>query len=202
MDRTVGVDRRWAAGSVFVTGGYNGTASFGDIELTGTGTSEVFVARLNTAFANQSADLLLRLYASPTPVKQGDLITFIFPDWNRGPNVAYLESLKTQVPEGTTFDCIRMSGTPGLGTCTHPPYQGTGEIVCDENSAMAPNTTWTLRADGEGDGPIRQRDHRDGNRDRGHARSKASGCDFDGERCSGVKTRRGQSSIFLSGSAA
>jgi hypothetical protein len=32
-----------------------------------------------------------------------------------------------------------------LGTCTHPPYQGTGEIVCDENSAMAPNTTWTLR---------------------------------------------------------
>jgi len=134
-----------AAGSVFVTGGYNGRTSFGDIELTGTGTSEVFVAGLNTAFANQSADLLLRLYASPTPVKQGDLITFTFPVWNRAPNVAYLESLKTQVPEGTTFDYIRISGTPGLGTCTHPPYQGTGEIVCDENSAMAPNTTWTLR---------------------------------------------------------
>ena len=45
------------AGSVFVAGGYNGTASFGDIELSGTGTSEAFVAGLNTAFANQSADL-------------------------------------------------------------------------------------------------------------------------------------------------
>ena len=133
-----------AAGSVFVAGGYKSTATFGDHKLTGTGT-EVFVAELNTAFANESADLLLRLYASPTPVKQGDLLTFTFPVWNRGPNVAYLESLKTQVPAGTTFDYIRISGTQGLGTCTHPPYQGTGPIACYENSAMAPNTTWTLR---------------------------------------------------------
>ena len=72
-------------------------------------------------------------------------MTFTFPVWNRGPNVAYLEALKTQVPEGTTFDYIRISGTPGLGTCTHPAYGETGPIVCDENSAMAPNTTWTLR---------------------------------------------------------
>ena len=122
-----------------------GTASFGNIKLSGTGTSEVFVAELNTAFANQSADLLLRLSASPTPVKQGDLLTFTFPVWNRGPNVAYLEELKTQVPAGTTFDYIRISGTEGLGTCTTPPYGGTGPIVCNENSAMAPNTTWTLR---------------------------------------------------------
>ena len=53
--------------------------------------------------------------------------------------------LTTQVPEGTTFDYIRISGTPGLGTCSTPPYQGTGDIVCHENSAMAPNTTWTVR---------------------------------------------------------
>jgi Domain of unknown function DUF11 len=134
-----------AAGSVFVTGGYNGTASFGDIELSGTGTSEVFVAGLNTAFANQSADLLLRLTASPTPVHQGDLLTFTFPVWNRGPNVAYLEELKTQVPPGTAFDYIRISGTEGLGTCTTPLYGGTGPVTCYENSAMAPNTTWTPR---------------------------------------------------------
>ena len=134
-----------SAGSVFVAGGYLGTATFGDIKLSGLGTSEVFVAELNTAFANQSADLLLRLYASPTSVKQGDLLTFTFPVWNRGPNVAYLEELKTQVPEGTTFDYIRISGTPGLGTCTTPRYGGTGPITCYENSAMAPNTTWTLR---------------------------------------------------------
>ncbi len=134
-----------AAGSVYVTGGYSGTASFGNIKLSGGGTSQMFVSELNTAFAKQSADLLLRLYASATTVHQGDLLTFTFPVWNRGPNVAYLEELKTQVPQGTTFDYIRISGTPGLGTCTHPPYQGTGEIVCYENSAMAPNTTWTLR---------------------------------------------------------
>ena len=53
--------------------------------------------------------------------------------------------LNTQVPAGTTLDYIRISGTPGLGTCTAPPYQGTGQIVCHENSAMAPNTTWTVR---------------------------------------------------------
>ena len=134
-----------AAGSVFVAGGYNGTASFGDIELSGTGTSEVYVAGLNTAYAKQSADLFLRLYASPTPVKQGALLTFTFPVWNRGPNVAYLEELKTQVPAGTTLDYVRISGTQGLGTCTTPRYGGTGPITCYENSAMAPNTTWTLR---------------------------------------------------------
>ena len=53
--------------------------------------------------------------------------------------------LTTQVPPGTTFDYIRISSTPGLGTCTTPHYEGTGEIVCHENSSMAPNTTWTVR---------------------------------------------------------
>jgi hypothetical protein len=53
--------------------------------------------------------------------------------------------LNTQVPAGTTFDYIRISGTPGLSTCTTPPYQGTGQIVCHENSVMALNTTWTVR---------------------------------------------------------
>ncbi len=133
------------AGSVFLAGGYPGTATFGDIKLSGTGSTEVFVAGLNTAFANQSADLLLRLYASPTPVHQGDLLTYAFPVWNLGPSEAALEVLNTQVPAGTTFDYIRISGTPGLGTCTHPPYQGTGQIVCHQNGSMAPNTTWTVR---------------------------------------------------------
>ncbi len=55
------------------------------------------------------------------------------------------EVLNTQVPEGTTLDYVRISGTPGLGMCTTPPYEGTGEIVCHENSAMAPNTIWTVR---------------------------------------------------------
>jgi outer membrane protein assembly factor BamB len=91
------------------------------------------------------ADLFLRIRPTPTTVHQGDLITYAFPVWNLGPGNAVQEVLKTQVPEGTTFDYIRISGTKGLGTCTTPPYEGSGEIVCHENSAMAPNTTWTVR---------------------------------------------------------
>jgi uncharacterized repeat protein (TIGR01451 family) len=91
------------------------------------------------------SDLFLRIWPTPTTVHQGDLITYAFPIWNLGPANADHEVLMTQVPAGTTFDYIRISGTPGLGTCTTPPYQGTGQIVCHENSAMAPNTTWTVR---------------------------------------------------------
>jgi hypothetical protein len=66
--------------------------------------------------------------------------------WNLGPDVAEGEVLSNlQVPAGTTFDYIRISGTPGLGTCTHPPYGGTGQIICHEGDGMAPNTTWTVR---------------------------------------------------------
>jgi hypothetical protein len=92
-----------------------------------------------------TADLFLRVQPSATSIKQGDLLTYAFPVWNLGSSNAVDEVLNTQVPAGTTFDYIRISGTPGLGTCTHPPYQGTGQIVCHENSSMAPNTTWTVR---------------------------------------------------------
>jgi hypothetical protein len=97
------------------------------------------------AFGLGNADLFLRIRPTPTTVQQGDLITYAFPVWNLGPDNAYLEVLNTQVPAGTTFDYIRISGTPGLGTCTTPAYGDTGTIVCNENSAMAPNTTWTVR---------------------------------------------------------
>ena len=91
------------------------------------------------------ANLFLRIRPTPETVRQGDLLTYAFPVWNLGPDNADQEVLTTQVPEGTTLDYVRISGTPGLGTCTTPPYEGTGEIVCHENSAMAPNTTWTVR---------------------------------------------------------
>jgi len=98
-----------------------------------------------TTSSSLAADLYLRIRPTPETVQQGDLITYAFPVWNLGPANADLEVLNTQVPEGTTFDYIRISGTPGLGTCTHPPYGGSGQIICKENSAMAPNTTWTVR---------------------------------------------------------
>jgi uncharacterized repeat protein (TIGR01451 family) len=105
------------------------------VTLTGVGVGE----------ESKLADLFLRIRPTPMTVAQGDLITYAFPVWNLGPSDAAHEILTTQVPAGTTFDYIRISGTPGLGTCTHPPYQGTGQIVCHENSSMAPNTTWTVR---------------------------------------------------------
>jgi uncharacterized repeat protein (TIGR01451 family) len=82
---------------------------------------------------------------STTTVHQGDVLTYAFPVWNLGPGDADQEVLITQVPPGTTFDYIRISGTPGLGTCTTPPYGETGQIICHENASMAPNTTWTVR---------------------------------------------------------
>jgi outer membrane protein assembly factor BamB len=109
------------------------------------GASDSFSTSSMYAFALGSADLLLRVQPSTTTVLQGDLLTYAFPVWNLGPSDADQEVLNTQVPVGTTFDYIRISGTPGLGTCTHPPYLGTGQIVCHENSGMAPNTTWTVR---------------------------------------------------------
>jgi uncharacterized repeat protein (TIGR01451 family) len=96
-------------------------------------------------FASVSADLYLRIRPTPTTVAQGDLITYAFPVWNLGPDDAVHEVLTTQVPEGTTFDYIRISGTPGLGTCATPAYGETGPIICHENASMAPNTTWTVR---------------------------------------------------------
>lgn len=97
------------------------------------------------AFSLGNADLFLRIIPSATTVHQGDLLTFAFPVWNLGPGNAFHEVLNTQVPAGTTLDYVRISGTPGLGTCATPPYGGTGQIVCHENAAMAPNTTWTVR---------------------------------------------------------
>jgi hypothetical protein len=102
---------------------------------------DAFVSKFSFA-----ADLFLRIIPSTTTVHQGDLLTYAFPVWNLGPDVAEGEVLSSlQVPAGTTFDYIRISGTPGLGTCTHPPYGGTGQIICHEGDGMAPNTTWTVR---------------------------------------------------------
>jgi Domain of unknown function DUF11 len=94
-----------------------------------------------------SADLFLRIIPTTTTVHQGDLITYAFPVWNLGPDIADQEVLNTQVPAGTVFDYIRISGTLGLGMCSYTPYLGSGPIpiVCHENGSMALNTTWTVR---------------------------------------------------------
>ena len=124
--------------------------------LLGTPSGEIYAFGLGA----DAADLFLRIQPTPTTVHQGDLITYAFPVWNLGPGNAVHEVLNTQVPEGTTFDYIRISGTPGLGTCTTPPYEGTGEIVCHENSSHGAEHHVDSAADGEGDGSVRDGDHR------------------------------------------
>jgi len=110
------------------------------------GNPDVSIGNFYAFSLGGSADLFLRIKPSTTTVHQGDLLTFAFPVWNLGPGVAEGEVLSNlQVPAGTTFDYLRISGTPGLGTCTHPPYGGTGQIICHEGDGMAPNTTWTVR---------------------------------------------------------
>jgi uncharacterized repeat protein (TIGR01451 family) len=124
---------------------YNTGGAVGSSPLVVNGVVYITNANQVLAFGLGNADLFLRIEPTPTTVHQGDLITYAFPVWNLGPDNAVQEVLNTQVPAGTTFDYIRISGTPGLGTCSTPPYQGTGQIVCHENAAMAPNTTWTVR---------------------------------------------------------
>jgi uncharacterized repeat protein (TIGR01451 family) len=97
------------------------------------------------SFARDWADLFLRINLPTITVHQGDLLTYVFLVQNLGPANAFLAVLNTRVPAGTTFDDILISGTSGLGTCTHPPIGGTGQIVCQENSNLAENSPWTVR---------------------------------------------------------
>ncbi|HLH35421.1 MAG TPA: PQQ-binding-like beta-propeller repeat protein [Alloacidobacterium sp.] len=121
----------------------NGVVYVSNTDTTTTGVTQTDTSHLR-AFSI-GADLFLRVTPSATMVHQGDLLTYTFPVWNVGPVNADHEVLMTQAPPGTTFDYVRISGTPGLGTCTTPPYGGTGQIVCHENGSMAPNATWTVR---------------------------------------------------------
>jgi len=109
-----------------------------DVSSTNTNTSHVRAFSIG-------ADLFLRVMPSPTTIHQDDLLTYSFPVWNLGPTNADFEVLTTEVPPGTTFDHIRISGTPGLGTCFTPQFGGTGIIVCHQNGSMAANATWTVR---------------------------------------------------------
>jgi hypothetical protein len=136
-----------SSGNAYIAG-FTASSNFpitpGAFQTTSRGGGDIFVSKFS--FTLGSADLFLRIRPSATTVHQGDLLTFAFPVWNLGPDVAEGEVLSNlQVPAGTTFDYLRISGTPGLGTCTHPPYGGTGQIICHEGDGMAPNTTWTVR---------------------------------------------------------
>jgi 6-phosphogluconolactonase len=98
-----------------------------------------------TPLSKSSADLLLRVVPYPTPPTEGALLSYAFKIWNMGPGIATHEVLTTEVPPGATFSSISISGTAGLGTCTHPAVGASGPVICHEGSRMAPGTTWTVR---------------------------------------------------------
>lgn len=97
------------------------------------------------AFGLPSADLTLRSVAYPTPPLPGGSLTYAFKVWNHTSVAAEHEVLTTQVPAGTTFSSIELSGTAGLGSCTTPAVSVSGPVVCQENSVMRPGSTWTIR---------------------------------------------------------
>ena len=82
----------------------------------------------------------------PATVQQGDLLHLRLPGLEPG-SIQRRSGSADHASTGRHH--LRLypphPGTPGLGACTTPPYQGTGQIVCSENAVMAPNTTWTVR---------------------------------------------------------
>jgi uncharacterized repeat protein (TIGR01451 family) len=92
-----------------------------------------------------ATNLNLSLVASPTPPQPGQLLTYTFKIWNRGPDPALKETLTTQVPDGAVFNSIAISGKPGVSSCSTPAVGATGAVVCNEGSLMQPGSTWTIR---------------------------------------------------------
>lgn len=82
---------------------------------------------------------------TPSPADWTEFLRDNMQRWNPYETVLGVNNVGTLGLKWSYFDYIRISGTPGLGACTTPRYQGTGQIVCHENSSMAPNTTWTVR---------------------------------------------------------
>jgi outer membrane protein assembly factor BamB len=91
------------------------------------------------------AGLNLRATPDTTSPVQGGLLTYAFRVWNKSSVAAVHEALTTQVPPGTTFSSIALSGTPGLSSCTTPAVGASGPVVCHEKSAMKPGTSWTIQ---------------------------------------------------------
>jgi uncharacterized repeat protein (TIGR03803 family) len=81
----------------------------------------------------------------PTPPVQGGSLTYAFKIWNHSSSAAVHEVLTTQVPAGTTFSSLALSGTAGLGSCSAPAVGAAGAVTCTENSVMRPGSTWTIR---------------------------------------------------------
>lgn len=92
-----------------------------------------------------AANLNLRAIPYPTPTVMGGLLTYAFKVWNESSVQAVHEVLTTQVPPGTTFSSLKLSGTAGLGSCTTPSVGASGTVLCEENSVMRPGSTWTIR---------------------------------------------------------
>jgi uncharacterized repeat protein (TIGR01451 family) len=136
---TVAVGATCMVTSVFnpsATGSRPGTLRFSDnaanspqsVALSGTG---------------QTAELSMALTANKTSVARNGTINFVATITNSGPGKAQGVRLTEAIPAGATF----RSATFGTGvSCTLPPVNGTGDVVCKPNNALESiNSAATMR---------------------------------------------------------
>lgn len=117
------------SGNGYVTGSFNGTATFGAGEanetiLTSAGSSDVFIAKYvptaDLAVSKQApATLALQIGGQAT-------LTYTIKVMNTGPEVASGVLLSDPLPAGTTF----VSASPSQGKCSTPPVGSGGTASC------------------------------------------------------------------------
>ena len=111
-------------------------------------------------FERGGADLFLRIRPTPTTVHQGDLLTYAFPVWNLGPDDAVHEVLNTQVPAGHNLRLHPHLRHAGAGHVYDSALRGNGANRLPRKQRHGPEHHVDGAPDGEGDGSLRDGDHR------------------------------------------
>jgi uncharacterized repeat protein (TIGR03803 family) len=95
--------------------------------------------------ATSPTNLSLQMTANPVQPEPGSTVTYTYVIWNHGPDSAAHELLLTEVPFSFGFSSVKVSGTAGLGSCTHPSVGNSGRVVCKQGSRMRAGSTWTVQ---------------------------------------------------------
>jgi hypothetical protein len=93
-------------------------------------------------FVSPVTELSLRANPNPNPPVQWGLLTYAFRLTNQV--AASHQVLTTQVPVGTVFSSIAISGTAGRGSCNTPEVGASGPVVCQQPNLMRPGKIWRI----------------------------------------------------------